>query len=987
MFYCRPKESVLPFSVHVRSFSSPEDSSSASVGKREAGSSKTKTVGITIRRTPEVPESDILGAKPKKPPRGTMTFKPERPSNTTSKTFSRGPFRSSPRVYSSTVLKDFNMAGNQEAAQKSSGDKPPVVLSMPKQDPPPKEQRKQERRVRYKAEIVGSNLIVTCEEGSPDKKQGGSISKVPGAAQAKPVAELNSTMSSASAPPLRKEAAWNELPAACFGGENVQGNRKVSPSTTDAFTQLYDFTFEAGDIVLSPGQVVWNRDDGPVESPAKMESTGRSRSVSVQTVETVSELLLHSPGSETELSRSDVSKRAEECGGSRRLLNDAKNATSRQEGTEAPEENHNGLCASQVSFTEEPPTSSSEIYLDSLVSNGTTSSSPKGDVQQKLILNGCEKNQECTEFLLGELDQFLKQCSPIKSSGDKSFSDAMSTPRMEAGSSDESGSFKEFYHQNKDTEECFSTASDVILINFAEDTTTLKEHLDGLVADYKSKLAGENADSEEDDDLNVLEMHAGSSPTESSAPVLKPADVSPVRNGNPLKEDSPATERLGNCVISSSSGYTGLDSSITPISQINSKCLIFCERCGVYTSSCSSVDNEGIVRVCSCKTRRVKKRGICKVMMTGDEALKEEYRNPAIIPCFVEESVEYVLLESDEEEYEDMKRGVCSVQQGEERKRYPENSSSWNKKDSLTDQDHGPNEASASRGLIYNCPWWTYDHDEDPNSSKNIDDVVIRDLVPTVNTWTLSGAGDKNEGVPECAGTSAEGTNPWLPLLTGTETETAMSSGDHELAEARPTRSDADFSTLYMEGQPRKPSLKQRWGPNELSHTPGFDRDSMSFYEFPMNDPQDMHLQSLSMETLVGSNRLDIASTSSTGENKLMEEDSKSGQGPEPLDDKTSAGDIGGGQSPNAQYCELELYAPVSKSGPAVCTVLVPPQNMPDGDGDKGDSLMEAGQAAGIATPPDDVINSCGDKKIPIPEPKPMGKIRTKFREFFWKHK
>ncbi|CAN7949180.1 unnamed protein product, partial [Ixodes pacificus] len=116
---------------------------------------------MTIHRSQEV------GAKPKKPPRMTTTVKPERSASSmysnassSNKTFTRAPpFRDNPRVYSSTVLKDFNVAGKQGLAENTSGDRGHLVMTTPKRDSPPKEQRRPERRVRYKAEIVGSNVI------------------------------------------------------------------------------------------------------------------------------------------------------------------------------------------------------------------------------------------------------------------------------------------------------------------------------------------------------------------------------------------------------------------------------------------------------------------------------------------------------------------------------------------------------------------------------------------------------------------------------------------------------------------------------------------------------------------------------------------------------------------------------------------------------------------------------------------------------------
>ncbi|KAL3214416.1 hypothetical protein MRX96_034946 [Rhipicephalus microplus] len=133
------------------------------------GGGKSKAAGggnMTARWSNDgggVRESDMLGAKPKKPPRmNNMTFtkSSERSSgnssyNSGNKAFSRTPpFRNSPTVYSSTALKDFNSPSKQDNGRGATTDYKPM-LSEPR-EPPPKEQRsaRQERRVKYKAEIT-----------------------------------------------------------------------------------------------------------------------------------------------------------------------------------------------------------------------------------------------------------------------------------------------------------------------------------------------------------------------------------------------------------------------------------------------------------------------------------------------------------------------------------------------------------------------------------------------------------------------------------------------------------------------------------------------------------------------------------------------------------------------------------------------------------------------------------------------------------------
>lgn len=488
-----------------------------------------------------------------------------------------------------------------------------------------------------------------------------------------------------------------------------------------------------------------------------------------------------------------------------------------------------------------------------------------------------------------------------------------------------------------------------------------------------------------------------------------------------------------------------------------------CDSCGaVY---CGSINSDNFPRVCSCKTRHGARAKGSKplIPVEMDEALKEEYRDREIVPCFVEEDVEY-LLDSGDEEYEQAAKHRSGRQtsyhersgpSSEERsaaasQRYPENSTSWNKIKDACDASiiavagtercgSDATTGAASGALIYDCPWWTYDQGGNEGASKDassstalascdqvsadtsvaaaVAEIASNAAAATLHPWstTLRAAAAAAEtgvhgatatgpgAVTELPGAEASaGGNPWGPFLAtaqaivGPKMESVMSSGDHETGDScRAARSDADFTTLYMEGQPRKPALKQRWPtetgaaggpPGQAQQRAGGDRDSLSFYEFPLSDqhealPPQQH--SLSMETLVGSNRLDVASTTSTvgGTERRLAEGEPMPRPADALDGKPSGS---AAQSPDAQYCELELYAPVNKSGPAVCAVVMPSHSMAEGDCPKGEALLlDTGPRP--ATPPDD---SGLDKKVAAEtSAKPMGKIRTRFRDFFWKHK
>ncbi|KAK8767838.1 hypothetical protein V5799_005384 [Amblyomma americanum] len=104
-------------------------------------------------------------------------------NSSSNNTFTRAPpLRNSPGVYSSTVLKVFNLGGKQEA-RGAAGDGNKPVLSAPKESPPIEQRAAFKDRIRCKAEIVGSNIIVTRQENSPDKKLYGAATATPGTGQ------------------------------------------------------------------------------------------------------------------------------------------------------------------------------------------------------------------------------------------------------------------------------------------------------------------------------------------------------------------------------------------------------------------------------------------------------------------------------------------------------------------------------------------------------------------------------------------------------------------------------------------------------------------------------------------------------------------------------------------------------------------------------------------------------------------------------------
>lgn len=1145
----------------------------SSANQATGGGGKSKFGGgagaVAARRSQDgIPESDVHGAKPKKPSRvANMTFNKstaERPVSgpALNKTFTRGPpFRNSPRVYSSTVLNK-DAGGKQESRGGAAGEASKPVQSAFKVSPP-KEQRpsRQERRMRYKAEMVGSNVVVTQEERSPEKTDGdkgataapqkaSTITASQPHGGGKKAHDKSSAQKVKTSTPKAQTPAWRDFDSSVFRNQASAIMAETGPvdngrSSVDACTQVAgSFAMnEQLDRFLTPGPQSSMRagsdDAGELTSPSGDEWLGNSRSVSIQTHENEapSQPQVEKGGSKSEcqaLMQQQVESRQSAC----REVHESKREGVICNGVAAQNFDKvevNGLLdealsegeqnVSLASYLEEPPTSSSEIYLDSLVSNGTSTSSPREDTYRKSSCGANRKpNEDGPAMLLEEMNVFLKECSPIKAAVKRTEApQAVSYPR-EASSScpssnalsrspggesvqpDTSSSalnstscsslskgdgFSDISEPRsplaKDLKvpDSTSLASDVIVINFAEDTTTLREHLEGLAADYNARQEEDNpagadgAGAEENysgrlvadnnGNSNVLERHTGSSPTGSTAPVLQPTHVSPGdpkklaqetrsaggdfcdgasarERGESFTQEQPQDQRRSRGGALSERGddpfpalNKGADAGGGSCAGSYQRKDAFCGKCGDYFGSPGSGDSQGVVRVCSCKMRRA---GLRSRNVEMEEALKEEYRDPQLIPYFVEETVEYLLLDSDSEEYEDAKRrasvhfpGSRGKAGSEERsaasERYPENSTSWNKlkegsEASAVTAGRCSSDATtaASRALMYDCPWWTYDQGSDgtsdlkgssnkalascdqiSTSSAAIPEVSSRSAA-TLHPWSAT-LGVGAPGTSDAAAVGAEATaavanNPWGPFLAtaqamvGPRMEAA--SGDHESADqvaCRMARSDIDFSALYMEGQPRKPSLKQRWAsvdvgataavgatrPSGVSAAMGSDRDSLSFYEFPMNEQHEVippQRQSLSMETLVGSNRIDVASTSSTGgggEPPLTEVNVMP-QSAEAIENKDS-----GAHSPNAQCCELELYGPLSKSGPPVCTVVVPPQSLAE-DGARGDASFEGAVVA--ETPPDD-LNSCGDKKAP--DGKPMGKIRTKFRDFFWKHK
>ncbi|KAL3200381.1 hypothetical protein MRX96_013327 [Rhipicephalus microplus] len=156
---------------------------------------------------------------------------------------------------------------------------------------------------------------------------------------------------------------------------------------------------------------------------------------------------------------------------------------------------------------------------------------------------------------------------------------------------------------------------------------------------------------------------------------------------------------------------------------------------------------------------------------------------------------------------------------------------------------------AASRPLICDCPSWSYAqvvHDSahkdsssstalasssqvsaDPSVSAAVAEIASNAaaavLHPVVGhtegcsrcsrdwrTWgvTATGPGSVSES---CGADVTAGGNP-RGAIVGPRMEAGMSAVNHEMGDScRAARSDADLTMLYMEGQPRKPVLKQRW--------------------------------------------------------------------------------------------------------------------------------------------------------------------------------
>ncbi|KAL3169474.1 hypothetical protein MRX96_031488 [Rhipicephalus microplus] len=956
------------------------------------GGGKSKPGGggnTTARRSNDgggVRESDMLGAKPKKPPRmNNMTFtkSSERSSgnssyNSGNKAFSRAPpFRNSPRVYSSTILKDFNSPSKQDNGRGTATDYKPM-LSVPR-EAPPKEQRsaRKERRVKYKAEIVGTNIIVTQEEPSPEKpdttatttsvKEPKTSSQASGGAGDKKAVRGMSSKVPAYTPNVehtgwkdRDESAFQSriLHAALLHGTSVASEGRSSV-TADAFTQLTTFEVnEQFDRFLAPGPTCVKQENAALASnlkpPSGIKWCGKFRSVPAQTDEMQARACEHKDkhlkehGAKiTETKRQEEDEKSEQ----KPDVEDEKEVRAVEHVLEPLSESEEMISPASYAET---LTSSSDIHLGSLVSDGVSTPSPREDSFHK---PGGDKNltPENSAALLNQLDNFLKECSPIlgaqqstekaqvvpKSRGsstpiseDASKNSCPASTRPDTSSSLSKGDgFSDISEPHsplaKDLQvhDGTSIASDMILINFAEDTTTLKEHLDGLVADYKAKHENDPPDdtgmafspngggcrprSTSSGAVNVLEKHPGSSPTRSSAPVLLPSDVSTqdmlkmtpdeaCTAGGDFRSSLAAKGPLQvrkDCIGDALSDRGDSSVKITHGSgtgTTENRCrrsVASCDSCGaVYCGS----NSDNFPRVCSCKTRHGARAKGSKPLIAVeiDEALKEEYRDREIVPCFVEENIEY-LLESGDEEYGKAAKQRSGHQTsyhersgpGSEEhsaaasRRYPENSSSWNRiKDACdasttavagTELCGGDTTGAASRAFIYDCPWWTYDQGGNEAASKDtcsstalpssdqvsadtpvaaaVSEIASDATAATLHPWstTLRAAAAAAEtgvhgvtaagpgAVTELPGSEATaGGNPWGPFLAtaqaivGPKMEVVMSSGDHETGDScRAARSDADFTTLYMEGQPRKPVLKQRW-PTETGAAGGTSRPS-----------------------------------------------------------------------------------------------------------------------------------------------------------------
>ncbi|KAH8034603.1 hypothetical protein MRX96_017023 [Rhipicephalus microplus] len=262
--------------------------------------------------------------------------------------------------------------------------------------------------------------------------------------------------------------------------------------------------------------------------------------------------------------------------------------------------------------------------------------------------------------------------------------------------------------------------------------------------------------------VSVLAKHPGSSPTRSSAPVLLPFDV---LTQDMLKMTPDEARTAGGDFRSSLAAKGPLqvrkecigvalshrgDSSVkvtckSGIGTTEIRCrpsVASCDSCGVVY--CGSINSDNFPRVCSWKTRHgARAKGSNSLIPVEiDEALKREYRNREIVPCFVEENVEYLLESGNEEHRQVVKHRSGRQASHHERSglsseelsaaasnQYPENSTSWNKiKDACdasttvvaaTERCGSDTTGAASRAFIYDCPWWEYDYDGNESASKD----------------------------------------------------------------------------------------------------------------------------------------------------------------------------------------------------------------------------------------------------------------------------
>ncbi|CAN7945503.1 unnamed protein product, partial [Ixodes pacificus] len=394
-------------------------------------------------------------------------------------------------------------------------------------------------------------------------------------------------------------------------------------------------------------------------------------------------------------------------------------------------------------------------------------------------------------------------------------------------------------------------------LNVADDTDDPWGLLEYIGTEYNGTFVSYSDDINAGVDIGFKNKESASGP-DSGSGALQPDILIPASTG--LKKGRVAGHFLFEAPQQPrSGGGTPNHGKPTPV----------CDKCGAYNSNMRSMDSGDIVMVCSCKAMHAGNKDTCRLLAVEDVALKEEYRNPDVLPCVVQDGVEYVLLECDDDEHESLKRAARNGKQDDEEDRF--RNTQRTKRDFIFGQNCSQKAGNSFRKPANEHSCLAHDDYILNKKENNLFDDCRNGLAPDkITTW-------QNPWLPEAYTTSditfdhtrssGERSFPFSPLRGQHNYDEKTTSSDY--VATSDAAADLEGHSIKVSSQAsamKKLSEKDSVAKSVLAHCFG---RNWSSYDMHINKNVEPNLQSISLNSNVGSYDLNAPSTSFAGRNSV----------------------------------------------------------------------------------------------------------------------